>query len=270
MLKLTVNASKSSSLLLLNKPPVNSLCKNLLKDISAAIKQVEKEKPNQNWGLVLSANNYEKSNIFTGGLDLMEMYKKSETEVIEFWTALQEAWLALYTTPLYTVAALNGTSPAGGCLLAMSCDYRIASETPKESPIKYSIGLNEAKFGLVAPFWFQKLMVDLIGYRKADKMLQLGEMLPFEDALKINLLDELAPNKTVLMEKALSIADTNSQSGPYQSRVETKLLLKSDFVTDFKNKQKKDALWFANFVKQPQVEQMLEKYISSLKSKKKP
>lgn len=42
----------------------------------------------------------------------------------------------------------QGSSPAGGCLVALSCDYRIMAENPK-----FSIGLNEAQLGIVAPFW---------------------------------------------------------------------------------------------------------------------
>jgi hypothetical protein len=40
-------------------------------------------------------------------------------------------------------------SPAGGCLLAMSCDYRVMVKN------KFTIGLNETKLGIVAPFWFK-------------------------------------------------------------------------------------------------------------------
>lgn len=43
----------------------------------------------------------------------------------------------------------QGSSPAGGCLIALSCDYRIMAENPK-----YVIGLNEAQLGIVAPFWY--------------------------------------------------------------------------------------------------------------------
>lgn len=42
----------------------------------------------------------------------------------------------------------QGSSPAGGCLMALSCDYRIMADNPK-----YKIGLNETRLGIVAPFW---------------------------------------------------------------------------------------------------------------------
>jgi len=42
---------------------------------------------------------------------------------------------------------MKGHSPAGGCLFAMSCDYRVMVGP------KYTIGLNETKLGIVAPKW---------------------------------------------------------------------------------------------------------------------
>lgn len=42
----------------------------------------------------------------------------------------------------------QGSSPAGGCLMSLTCDYRIMADNPR-----YSIGLNETQLGIVAPFW---------------------------------------------------------------------------------------------------------------------
>jgi hypothetical protein len=42
---------------------------------------------------------------------------------------------------------LQGHSPAGGCLLAVSCEYRVMVGP------KYTIGLNETQLGIIAPKW---------------------------------------------------------------------------------------------------------------------
>ena len=57
-------------------------------------------------------------------------------------------WLSVYMSPIPTIAAINGAAPAGGCLIAMSCDYRILAKHPK-----IVIGLNETALGIVAPTW---------------------------------------------------------------------------------------------------------------------
>ncbi|XP_056275714.1 enoyl-CoA delta isomerase 1, mitochondrial-like [Pseudoliparis swirei] len=57
-------------------------------------------------------------------------------------------WLKLYGSSMVTIAAINGSSPAGGCLMSMTCDYRIMADNPR-----HSVGLNETQLGIVAPFW---------------------------------------------------------------------------------------------------------------------
>lgn len=115
--------------------------------------------------------------VFSAGLDIMEMYGKSPERCGVFWKAVQEMWLKLYSSNMVTVAAINvrinptclshfaclsntwskcpacfsspqGSSPAGGCLMSLTCDYRIMADNPR-----YSIGLNETQLGIVAPFW---------------------------------------------------------------------------------------------------------------------
>ena len=56
------------------------------------------------------------------------MYKPDQVRLKQFWTSLQELWMQLYGTSLAVGAAINGHSPAGGCLLAMACDYRVMTE----------------------------------------------------------------------------------------------------------------------------------------------
>ena len=78
----------------------------------------------------------------------MEIYKSKPERARQFWRTLQDVWLKLYGSNKIYIAAISGHSPAGGCLLAMSCDYRIMSKGP------YKIGLNETLLGITAPFWF--------------------------------------------------------------------------------------------------------------------
>lgn len=44
--------------------------------------------------------------------------------------------------------SLQGACPAGGCLITLTCDYRVLANNPR-----YCIGLNETQLGIVAPFW---------------------------------------------------------------------------------------------------------------------
>merc|ERR1712127_924148 len=124
-----------------------------------------------------------------------EMYQGKEDRLRQFWTALQDFWLRLYGSNKVYIAAINGHAPAGGCLMAMSCDYRIMTKGP------YKMGLNETLLGIKAPFWFIDTMINTIGHRETEKALQLGKLYSPEEALAVNLVDELCePNE--LMDKA--------------------------------------------------------------------
>ncbi|KAG8236576.1 hypothetical protein J437_LFUL015762 [Ladona fulva] len=86
--------------------------------------------------------------VFTAGLDIKEMCKPKPDRIKAFWTALQGVWLKLYGSSFPTVAAINGHSPAGGCLLAVCCEYRVMVGP------SYRIGPNETQLGIVIPIWY--------------------------------------------------------------------------------------------------------------------
>lgn len=78
--------------------------------------------------------------IFSAGNDLNELYPPttSRERYRRFW-AISNAFLAdLYVSPLVTIAAVRGACPAGGCCLALACDYRVLGDASR-------IGLNEAR-----------------------------------------------------------------------------------------------------------------------------
>lgn len=58
----------------------------------------------------------------------------------EFWVTQNLFLSRLYVSPLVTVAAIRGACPAGGCCLAMCCDYRVMTESGY-------IGLNGERAG---------------------------------------------------------------------------------------------------------------------------
>lgn len=45
--------------------------------------------------------------VFSAGLDIMEMYGKSPEHCGEFWRAVQEIWLKLYSSHMVVIAAIN-------------------------------------------------------------------------------------------------------------------------------------------------------------------
>ncbi|RQM18614.1 hypothetical protein DD237_001538 [Peronospora effusa] len=252
----------------LNRPPVNSLNTTLIQELDATITKLEDDKSVR--GLILASSNQK---VFSAGLDIMEMYQPElqllsnilmhlsfqPTKLTTFWTSLQDLYLRLYTTPLAAVAAIEGHSPAGGCLLAMCCDYRVMTSG------KPMIGLNETQLGIVAPTWFRDTFVNTIGHREAEKMLGLGLQVDANKAKAIGLVDEAValeevfPRAEAVMAKWLAIPD--------MARVRTKLLMRQETADRLLAIREKDLEAFTLFAQASKVQESLGMYLASLKKK---
>ena len=141
------------------RPPVNALDPALCRALSAAIADALAEGAQ---GLVLAGG----QKVFSAGLDVPH--------------------LLLLGAPVPVVAAMAGHAPAGGCVLALCCDYRIMAEGP------FRIGLNETQVGLVAPEGIQALLARCVGRHRAERLLVAGAMVDAAEASRIGLVDELA------------------------------------------------------------------------------
>ena len=134
-------------------------------------------------GIILTGN----AGFFTAGLDLIELFDYDEEQIKTFWKKFLNLvkTLTLFKKPM--VAAISGHSPAGGCVLAITCDYRVMAEG------KYIIGLNEVPVGIIVPDSIFELYAFWIGKAKAYQNLLEGKLMGVEEAKTIGLVDALAP-----------------------------------------------------------------------------
>ena len=111
----------------LNAPPVNLLTRPLLTEFADTYSSI---KPGGDVGAVVLTSAM--PGIFTAGLDIMEIYQRSDEQIFEYWSMLQELWMALYACPVPVIAAINGTCPVKGshiCLLVAQITYLCARLT---------------------------------------------------------------------------------------------------------------------------------------------
>lgn len=254
LVNVTVNEKTGISVVSMQRLPVNGLNLDLLQALGKTFDDLEK---NKSRGIVLTS---ESPTVFSAGLDIMEMYKPQPERCRNFWTTLQDTWIKLYTSSFPTVAAINGHSPAGGCLLALSCEYRIMVGP------KNTIGLNETKLGIIAPKWFQDCMKNAIGERKAELALTQGKMFSTEEALAVGLIDEIASDKADAISKAEQFLGLFSGI-PAIPRKMTKLGVRQETVDWLLANREKDLKIFLDYITQPKVQQGLELYLQSLKKK---
>ncbi|XP_029914854.1 enoyl-CoA delta isomerase 1, mitochondrial [Myripristis murdjan] len=256
--KINVDFDRSTgvAVMRMQSPPVNSMSLDFLTEFSISLEKLEMDKSCR--GLIITSS---LPKIFSAGLDIMEMYGKSPESCGVFWKAVQEMWLKLYGSNMVTIAAINGSSPAGGCLMSLACDYRIMAENPR-----YSIGLNETQLGIVAPFWFKDTMVSTVGHRTTEVALELGLLYSAPEALRVGLVDQLVPEDQVLqtatdtMAKWLAIPDHARQISKSMMRKPTIDKLMSNREADIQN--------FVTFITKDSIQKSLRMYLEMLKKRK--
>ncbi|XP_055709218.1 enoyl-CoA delta isomerase 1, mitochondrial [Phlebotomus papatasi] len=235
----------------MNRKPVNSLNLELLRELSSALDAVEK---NKSRGMILASS---LDTVFSAGLDITEMYKPDQARLKEFWTTLQEVWLKLFGSGFPTAAAINGHAPAGGCLLAMSCEYRVMRPN-------LTIGLNETQLGIVAPSWFMSTMENILPRREVELALTLGKMFSTEKAHEIGLVDEIVDTKEEALAKCTEFIQLFARV-PREARALTKQSFRREALQKLDRDQ--DLQMFIYLVNQPQVQKGLGLYFESLKKK---
>lgn len=126
---------------------------------------------------------------FSAGLDLKEVASLAADPdaMLEFLRALERTMAAWYTHPAPVVACINGHAIAGGCVLALCTDHRIAQAAPKTK-----IGLNEVALGVEFPPHVLQIVRDRVPPRSREHVLLGADLFSVEDASRHGLVDAIA------------------------------------------------------------------------------
>ena len=122
---------------------------------------------------------------FSFGFDIPHFMDYSEEKFAEFLRQFTDFYKYLYSYPKPVVASINGHAIAGGCILALACDYRTMVTG------KAKIALNEVTFGSAIFAGCTEMLVNLVGQRFAEQILLTGQMYSAEAAERIGLVDEV-------------------------------------------------------------------------------
>jgi len=182
------------AILKLNRGITNALNLQLVNQLAESLQEL-RDDPNTH-SLVLSSSN---DKFFSIGFDIPELLKLARKDFKIFYQAFNQVCMKLHTLPKPTIAAITGHSIAGGCILALCCDYRFIAEGRK------LMGLNEIKLGLPVPYPGNCILQHLVGTRNAREIMNTGEFYNPEESLQIGMVDQVLPLKEVVpksIEKA--------------------------------------------------------------------
>jgi enoyl-CoA hydratase len=124
--------------------------------------------------------------LFCPGLDLVGLLEFDRPALEGFMERFAHAVWALYGLEKPLVAAIHGHAVAGGCVLALTADWRVL----RRGGVK--IGLNEVRVGLPLPWSVALLLRASVRPERLAEAALLGNNFADEEAIASGLVHELA------------------------------------------------------------------------------
>jgi enoyl-CoA hydratase len=191
---LLVQTENNICTITINRPDkLNALNKTVIEELSKAIDEVDTN-PEIRSAIITGSG----AKAFVAGADISEFTSLDATGGKALAQKGQDlVFSKIETSSKPIVAAVNGFALGGGCELAMSCHFRIASDNAK-------FGQPEVNLGLIPGYGGTQRLVQLIGKGRAMEALMTGNMIDANTALQYGLVNHVvAPGELLARTKAI-------------------------------------------------------------------
>jgi enoyl-CoA hydratase/carnithine racemase len=238
----------------LERPPVNALHHPLVSELRAAVEAAPKSGAK---ALVLSGV----AGMYSAGLDVPWLLGLDRAGMQAFWEEFFRMLRSIALSPIPVAAAITGHSPAGGAVIAIFCDTRIAAQG------KFKIGLNEVQVGLPVPRVILSAFIRLVGQRQAERLAVRGALISPDEALSCGLVDQVvAPDEVV--PKALDWCREILKL-PASAMLSTRKTLRADYAQIFDSqsaatRDEMTSVWFNE-----ETQKALKDLVAQLAARKK-
>src|SRR5215475_4771360 len=176
--------------IILNRPKVNALNLQMIKEVVAAFEIAGKDEGIR--AIVLTSA---VSKAFSAGLDLNILLGKSEEKVRGL---LQELYVRLYDTQ-YNLGKPSIAAGGGGMTMAISCDVILAGQSA-------TFGYPEIDAGVIPAIHFTHLP-RIVSRHRAFELLFSGRSFGAEEGYRLGLVSRVVPDEE-LVSHAQSLAET--------------------------------------------------------------
>lgn len=152
------------------------------------------EKDNNLAGVIIASA---KTSFLAGGdLDFLHQ-AGNEKDVFEYADHLRRIFRKIELLKVPVVAAINGAALGSGFEFTLACHRRIAVDSPKTvlGMPELSLGMIPGGGGIIRMLW-------MIGLKEAFNMVSNSRILHVREAFAKGLIDEIAEDKTALLNKA--------------------------------------------------------------------
>jgi len=185
-------------------PPANTYSYAMMRDIDEALLTARFD---PEVAVIVITGAGEK--FFCAGADISMLQGVTPEFKYNFCLHANETMLRLENTPKLVIAALNGHTVGGGLEVALSCDIRLARADAGR------IGVPEIKLGVLPGTGGTQRLIRLIGKSKSLDLMLSGDLIGFERAQELGLIDKILPNEDFMdhvMEYAAKLAPPHTAS----------------------------------------------------------
>lgn len=191
-MKWKIEIQSGAAVVTMRSNPVNKMNQALFDDLHEALDTLEREHPGV--PMVLTAE----GSTFSAGLDFEDVFprfaRKDPAEIMAWFENLRWALVRVFSLPRRTVAAVNGHAFAGGLILALCCDERIAAEGNAR------LAVNEVAVGIPMPGSFAEIVRHAIGSPATSEALLSGRVYDVAAARAIGFVRDVVPPEALLRE----------------------------------------------------------------------
>jgi len=156
--------------------------------------------------------------VFVSGADINEFTESlaSPQSALDYDANAELMQTAIRKLPKPVIAMIQGYAVGSGCIVAVACDFRIASTAAR-------FGIPVAKFGFVAPVPDVLRLAHLVGPAKAKWIMMTGKLLDAKRALEIGLVDEVV-EPAQLQEATEAFARVLADNAPLTHKVTKEII----------------------------------------------
>jgi len=209
--------------LTLSRGKVNALNGEVVDELRTTLEALERNPEVR--AVVLTATGA----FFSFGFDVPEFLAYSKEQFTDYATRFTALYTYMFAYPKPIVAAINGHAVAGGCMLALACDYRVMASG------KAKISLNEIRFGSSVFAGSVEMLRFWVGSATATEVLVSGDMYTAEEAQSLGLVEDVAVDDA-LLDMAGEIAGELGSKYP-AAFAGIKSLLRASIVDDMRRRE---------------------------------
>lgn len=147
---------------------------------------------------------------FCSGGDLKERKAMSDDDWRRQHAIFEEGYYAVMDCPVPVIAAVNGYAYAGGCELALACDFIYASSSAR-------FALTEVTIGIMPGGGGTQNLPRAVGERRAKELILSGRPWTAQQAHDWGMVNEVVESQK-LMNEVMDIAQRISENAPISVR----------------------------------------------------